>query len=325
MREEFLIEAKETDVYSYISGRIKVLETTLLSAEILHRIASLPISGIYKELIETPYRMFLSGADADSMSRTIFARYESEISDIGKYMPHGFINVFFRDKLFFLKFKKWVLVSSDEELEGLDKELKNFLESGRGDFPPLFKEAFDMMEKEKDKPFKVGWLIDLFHVKYLLQAAEETKSVLIKEFYEIYAEGKIFIFLERLSNLVLSHEVEGKDFMGMFLLVSDFFADVPSVKKLRGVKNVKMFKKFSKENSLYPFTLVLGNSLDKEFRKELSKVLRKGKFINVGIEVVFTYLKLLEFEVENISMIVRGKSMGMSKEDVSERINVAYA
>ncbi len=325
MREEFLIEAKETDTYSYISGRIKVLETTLLSAEALHRIASLPISGIYKELMETPYRIFLSGTDADSMSSAIFARYESEISDIGKYMPAGFINVFFRNKLFFLKFKKWVLVSSGEELEGLDKELKNFLETGRGDFPPLLKKAFDMMKKEKDKPFKVGWLIDLFYVKYLLQSAEETKSVLIKEFYETYAEGKIFIFLERLSNFVLSHEVGEKDFMEMFLLVSDFFADVPSVKKLRGIKNVKMFKKFSKENFSYPFTLVLSNSLDKEFRKELSKVLRKGRFVNVGIEVVFTYLRLLEFEVENISMIVRGKSTGMSKEDVDERINVAYA
>ena len=158
-----------------------------------------------------------------------------------------------------------------------------------------------------------------------MQSAEETKSVLIKEFYETYAEGKIFIFLERLSNFVLSHEVGEKDFMEMFLLVSDFFADVPSVKKLRGIKNVKMFKKFSKENFSYPFTLVLSNSLDKEFRKELSKVLRKGRFVNVGIEVVFTYLRLLEFEVENISMIVRGKSTGMSKEDVDERINVAYA
>jgi vacuolar-type H+-ATPase subunit C/Vma6 len=325
MREEFFIEPEENDVYSYISGRIKVLETMLLSAEILRKIASLPISDIYKELMETPYRMFLSGTDTDSISRAIFARHEAEISDISKYISPGFINVFFRDKLFFLKLKKWVFVFSDEELEGLDREIKNFLETGRGDFPPLFKEVFDMMKKEKDEPYKVGWLIDLFHVKYLLQSAEETKSVLIKEFYETYAEGKIFIFLERLSNFVLSHEIKEKDFMEMFILVSNFFADLPSVKKMRGIKSVKLFKKFSKENSSYPFTLVLGNSLDKEFRKELLKVLRKGRFINVGIEVVFAYLKLLEFEVENISMIVRGKSMGMGKKELDERINVAYA
>ena len=313
MREEFAIKHQDIDSYNYICGRIKVLETNLLSKAALEELLHLPISGIYKEIIETPYRSFITGSDADSISKALFARYRAELSDMEKYVPIGFINAFFRSKEIFLKIKKWALVSSNEELEGLDRELKNFLETGEGDFPLEFKEVFDAMSKVKDYPFKAGWLLDLYYIKYLYHSAEQTKSELIKEFFNTYREGNLSIFLYRLSNFAISKEIDEKDFLEALHLVLKLFPDSAVSNNLKGVKTVDEFRELSRE------------TFDEELRNKLLSVLEKCKYINVGIEVVFMYLKRLEFEVENLSTIVRGKSMGMNEKEIAERISVVYA
>ncbi len=325
MRDEFAIKQENIDSYNYISGRIKVLETNLLSNASLEDLIRLPIDGIYKQLMETPYRSFISGSDADSISKAIFARYEAELSEIGRYVPFGFINVFFRSKRIFLKIKEWALVPPNEKLEGLDEELKRFLETGEGDFPLEFKEAFDAMKKVKDYPFKAGWLVDLYYTKYLHHFAEQTKSALIEEFFNTYAEGKLFIFLYRLSDFALFKEIDEKTFLETLYLVFRLFPESTVAKNLQSIKSAEEFKEFSKRASSYPFVLASENSLDEGLRNKLLNVLEKCKFINVGIEVIFMYLKRLEFEVENISMIVRGKSTGMNEKEISERISVAYA
>jgi len=51
MREEFLIERKETDVYNYISGRVKVLETMLFTRETFEHFSTLSMEELRFTLI----------------------------------------------------------------------------------------------------------------------------------------------------------------------------------------------------------------------------------------------------------------------------------
>ena len=122
--------------------------------------------------------------------------------------------------------------------------------------------------------------------------------------------------LYRMGNFTRSSLIDNSSLSLSLLLISESFQDIPFVFPLRNVKEVEQFREFVSNN-------LIGGSVDSA-QHELGKILEKGRFMSVGIEVVFTYLKLLESEVSTLSTILTGKHSGMESKKILEKVAVGY-
>ena len=314
MREEFLIERKETDAYNYISGRVKVLETMLFTRETFEHFVTLSMEELRRELADTPYKEFIKSNEF--FDQAIFQRFYSDINDMEKYTSKGFINAFFKNKEIFLKIKKWVLSPNAIETTPLYIELRRFAEEGSGNFPIEFHEACMKMSLFQENPLKVAMALDIYRLKYLVNSAALVGSDLIRQYYSTYTESELQNIFYRLKGFMDSHLVKEKDLLEILSTVFEVLPSFEFSRKAMGMKNMEQFREFVLES---------GEMNDLVLRRRLIKILEKGKFINIGLEVIFVYLKRLEFEIEMLSMLISGKKMQMSQDEILERVSVSYA
>ncbi len=312
MRKEFLIEIGTPDDYNYISGRIKILESLLLKRETFERLSGAELSKLKEILFETPYKPFIKGDKSEDLLDAVFERFRAELSEMEKYASEGFINAFFRNKEVFLKLKKWALMGETEEESELYSSLEKFVHNGGEDFPPIFFAAFRKMSEVKENPLEVGITLDVFRLKYLLDSAEETRSQLIKDYYDTYAEVSLKNMLFRMSGFVRSSLIDINDMRDALLMISENFPQFGFTFSLKGIKETEQFESFVSEN--------LKNTDSVFVQKALTKILDRGKFFNTGIEVVFAYLKKLEFEVSTLSMVLSGKQAGMESGEILKKV-----
>ncbi len=312
MRKEFLIEIGTPDDYNYISGRIKILESLLLKRETFERLSGAELSKLKEILFETPYKSFIKGDKSEDLLDAVFERFRAELSEMEKYASEGFINAFFRNKEVFLKLKKWALMGETEEESELYSSLEKFVHNGGEDFPPIFFAAFRKMSEVKENPLEVGITLDVFRLKYLLDSAEETRSQLIKDYYDTYAEVSLKNMLFRMSGFVRSSLIDINDMRDALLMISENFPQFGFTFSLKGIKETEQFESFVSEN--------LKNTDSVFVQKALTKILDRGKFFNTGIEVVFAYLKKLEFEVSTLSMVLSGKQAGMESGEILKKV-----
>ncbi len=316
MRKEFLIEAKPPEFYNYISGRIKVLESGLLSRETVERISSEnSVSGVKAVLSETPYKQFVKGETFSSLTESVFERFDAELADMEKFVSAGFINSFFREKTIFLKIKKWALVGAENET-GFLSDLHRFVKEDSGDFPVLFKRAYSEMVSRKENPLEVGILLDIYRLKFLSDSADLTGSSLIKNYYKVYAEKSLSEILTRLFGFLNSSLVDDSSLKQTLDKLGTLLSGYPVARRLLSVKNGEEFAEFVKEE-------VLSSDIS-VFESGMSKILEKGRLINVGIEVVFVYLKRLQREVSELAMILNGKGNGISGKEILGKVSAAY-
>jgi hypothetical protein len=289
----------------------------LLKKDAFERLAEAPVSELYQALMETPYKSFIKGKTPYELIEAVFNRYRHELKEMEKYASEGFVNVFFRNKEIFLRLKKWALVSGAEEENEPYFSLHKFVRGeGNEEFPAVFREAFEEMIKVKENPLKVAIALDIYRLKFLKDSATQTKSNLIETYYKIYSEVALKNMLYRMENFTRSSLIDNSSLSLSLLLISESFPDVTFVFSLRNIKDVEQFREFV-SNSL------AGGSADSA-QYELSKILEKGRFMSVGIEVVFTYLKLLESEVSTLSTILTGKHSGMENKKILEKVAVGY-
>jgi len=314
MRKEFLIKVGEPSQYNYICGRIKVLESFLLSSGDIERITLGDIKDVKTVLMDTPYKNFIKGDRFSDISAAIFRRFNAELTDIEKYVSQGFINAFFRNKELFLKLKKWALLGEMQNESKLYEDLYRFVNGGSGDFPILFREAYLRMLSFKDNPLSVGAVLDIYRIKYLTKSAEQTSSDLILRYYRSYGESSVENILFRLKNFSESGIIDDKSLVSMLQLMAEMLPDYKLSKEASEAKDVEEFKNF-----------VNARISEEDFirsNKKLFTILESGRYFNSGIEVVFVYLKHLQLEVSTISMILNGKITGMKNEDISERVSL---
>ncbi len=315
MRKEFLIEIGTPDDYNYISGRIKILESMLLRRETFERLSGAELSKLKEVLFETPYKPFIRGGRSGDLLDAVFERFRAELSEMEKYASAGFINAFFRNKEIFLKLKKWALVGETEEESELYSSLEKFVRNGGENFPLIFFSAFRKMSEVRENPLEVGITLDVFRLKYLLDSAEETHSELIKDYYNTYAEVSLKNMLFRISGFIHSSLIGINDLRNALLMVSENFPQFGFTFSLKGIKETEQFENFVSEN--------LKNTDSVFVQKALTKILDRGKFFNTGIEVVFAYLKKLEFEVSTLSMVISGKQAGMESKEILKKVVLA--
>lgn len=317
MRKEFLIEAKPPEFYNYISGRIKILEIGLLSRETVERISSQDsVSGVKEVLSETPYRQFVKGETFSSLTESVFARFDAELSDMEKFVSQGFINSFFREKTVFLRIKKWALTGEGEEEDPLFSDLFKFVTTGAGDFPLIFREMYNEMVLRKENPLEAGILLDIYRLKFLSDSARLANSPLISDYYLKYTEKSLREILARLFGFVNSSLVDDVSLEQTLKKLGGMLSDYPLAKDLLSIGDREGFVEFVKEKI---FSSESGIS-----DSELRKVLERGRFINMGVEVVFVYLKRLQREVSELAMILSGKGNGISGKEILEKVSAAY-
>ncbi len=315
MRKEFLIEIGEPSQYNYICGRIKVLESFLLSSNDIERITLGDIKDVKTVLMDTPYKNFIKGERFSDISVAVFKRFNAELADVEKYVSQGFINAFFRNKELFLEIKKWALLGELQSENKLYEELYKFVNGGSGDFPVLFREAYLRMLSFKANPLSVGAILDIYRIKYLTKSAEQTGSTLIFKYYNSYGESSVKNVLFRLKGFSESGIIDDKSLISMLRVMSEMLPDYNLSREVSEVRGIEEFKNF-----------VNSRINEKDFansNKRLLSILDSGKYFNSGIEVVFVYLKRLQLEVSTVSMILSGKMTGMKNEDIRERVSLA--
>jgi hypothetical protein len=316
MRKEFLIDVGEASRYNYVSGRVKVLESFFLNKDTIEKLTQSDAKEFKAILADTPYKNFIEGSNFIDIANGIFARLRYELQDMERYTSPGFINAFFRNKELFLRIKKWALIGKTEEEEPLFNDLYRFVNGSEEEFPILFREAYDKMLELKDNPLNVGAVLDIYRLKYLKDSADKTFSDLIKEYYTHYGINSIKNILYRLEQFTESHILDDKSLLSMLGLMSKMLADYPLIRDLSDIKDLDEFKEFVSSHV---------NSKSLAFdNKDLLKILNKGKYITIGIEVVFVYLKRLQYEVSTISMILSGKTTGMESKEIYERVSANY-
>ncbi len=316
MREEFLMKIGVPDDYSYVSGRIKILESLLLGKETFEKLSEVPTSELKQILAETPYKGFIKGEENSDLLNAVFERFKAELAEMGKYASPGFINIFFKNKEIFLRLKKWALVQDTSETNELYLSLKKFIQSGSGkDFPIIFINTFNKMIEVRKNPLEVGIVLDIYRLKYLMNSANLTESDLIKSYYKIYSEVNLQNMLFRINHFVASSLIDNTNLSLALSLISENFSDFAFTLPLKNIKDVEQFENFVNENL---------KEINSEYiQSRLIKILDMGKFINVGIEVVFTYLKRLEFEVSTLSMILSGRGTGAESKEILEKVALA--
>ncbi len=316
MRKEFLIEKKPAEFYNYISGRVKVLENYLLTKEIFDRVASeSSAEGVKNILSETPYKTFLSGSNFSDLVSSVFKRFNAELAEMEDAVSPGFVNSFFREKAIFLKLKKWALLGSGEE-EGMFSDLFRFVSGGRGDFPSVFRKAFEAMSERKGNPLEVAILTDIYRIKFLSDSALLTGSELISSYYNIYAEKSVAVMLLRLYGFVKSSLVDNRSLSQTLGKVGMLLKNTKFSRELLSLKDAEQFSEFVESE-------VSENYVDTQSKK-IGQLLEKGRFVNTGIEVVFSYLKRLQREVSVLSMLLSGKESGVSEKEITEKVSVGY-
>ncbi len=316
MRREFLIEVKSPEFYNYISGRVKVLESGLLSKEVFEKISSGETAEEVKTVLsETPYKRFLTGNTFPELTKSVFLRLNSELSEMEKFTSPGFINSFFREKTIFLKIKRWALVGANEK-NVLFSVLYKFVNGGPGNFPLIFRDAYSDMVLKRNNPLEVGVLVDVYRLKFLSDSADLTKSLLIKNYYYVYTEKSLREMLVRLFGFVGSSLVDEASLRKTTGKIGDMLSVYPIAKRLLSIKDKESFTEFIKEEVLSEDNTV--------FESEIKKILEKGQFMNTGIEVPFVYLKRLQREVTELAMILSGMGSGVSGKEILGKVSVNY-
>ncbi len=316
MRKEFLITTGNVEEYSYISGRIKILETYFLDKGTFERISGLPENELRQALLETSYKGFIKGNSVDDLMNAVFNRFSAELVEMKKYVSPGFVNAFFANKEIFLKLKKWALLPDVEEKDELSMALRRFLYSGGDDFPHIFREAFDKMFSRRKNPLEVAVVLDIYRIEYLMESAEIAGSDLIKLYYKTYANSSLHNILFRMNNFVHSSLIDNETLSSTLAFISEMLSSSALAQYLKSIKDSEQFEEFVSEKVKKTDTQAM--------RLDLLKVLDKGKFINVGVDVVFVYLKRLEFEVSDLSMVITGKQSGMDGKDIFEKVAAGY-
>ncbi len=302
MNKEFLVSVKSPGEYDFINGRVRVLETQLFDQEQLKRFSKLTYEEFLKELEGSPYRQSIKSTDPSDVLAGITRHYNEMLSELEKYTSKGFINVFARSKEIFLKIKK--LAYADEgKVDEESLPLYKFLTSDNGDYPVILRECFEDLIKNKEHPFIISTIVDTYHILFLNEFANNSKSSFIRYYYKKYAENYVDVLLNRAYGLAQKGAISKEDFNAILHKITYKFASL--VVNLKEIKNVDDFVELAKERKqLYGAKDDEGDFLEIYVTKELLAVIDEGKFIIEGIEPVFVYMERLRFEVDTLTHVL---------------------
>jgi len=310
----FKIEPK--GYYDFLCGRVKVLETNLISENLYRELVKKNFDEFVEFLQNYPYKDFIADRSFNSVKNGIQRRKEKEFEEFEKFGLGDFINVFFNSSKYFLLLKKIVLGDISEYSED---EFVNSLLKGDELLPEEIRGCFE--ELKKDYPTYIKPLVvDVHYLNFLLRSSKKTQSPFIVDFYESFVKNTILATLMRHYNFVknnfitqenfnevlsyIESHLDLKDFLSKFGNYSDFEKFLDESKSL-----------YSEEHLEESYKILTYNTLKEAFAK--------GKYLNEGIEPIFVYLLRLNFETSLLEKLAYALYYGVNPKEIPE-LEFAY-
>ncbi len=302
MVEEFHFNVRRESEYDYLNGRVKVLESYLLDKGFLRRLNDLSFEELVKEISQTSYRQFGTFDSYSSISSGIIRRFEYELKDFEHYLSKGFINSFFRSKEIFLRVRDFALNNT----ELASSKLRDFLLSGKGDFPAEFKLCYDYVLNARQDSLISGVAVGSYYLKFLNNVAEKTKVGMIIDFYLTYSRSYFIASCMRLSKFVDREMIAEHRFNEAVSLMRGVLADREIVSDIFDFNTFKGF--LASERAYYGSADLTKVKARDYIIRNLEEIIERAKPINTGIIPAFVYLLRLSLEVEELLSIVNTRS-----------------
>ncbi len=321
--------------YGYAVGRIKVLESKLLSHHRLNRLIEADYQEALHILDEVELGDYLKGARVAGEVDAGLIRYLKDVySLLEEMLPADSCLVdFFLSRYDFHNLKVILKSRTDGKEEGLlpglgrleVDDLRKGVEQPQL-LPPVYREALVELGESQLSPQAVDMVLDRHFLSYRLQLAEREKNSFIKQ----YAQSAIDF--ANLKTLVRGRKLgKGREFMELALVEGG---------KLKKEDLLELFEKPYDEmvralgKARYPAALlsfmegtdeiVRLTEFDRRADDYLMELTRRARRISVGVEPIFGYVRAREVEVTVVRIILMGKLHNLSPVDIEKMVRKLY-
>lgn len=309
----FYFKLEPKSYYDFLCGRVKVLETNLISEDLYKELVKKNFKEFVDFLQNYPYKNFITGYDLESMKTAIQKRKQSELEEFSKFGLENFINIFFDSKKYFILLKKIAL--------GLPVEdgFKDLLIRGHESIPLEMKICFE--ELKRNYPSYIRPLvIDSYYLNFLRRNAKLTGSDFIVGFYDTLVRNIILSTLMRNYNFVKNNFISEKNFNEILTYLSTHIRELELFSRFKDFVEFESF--LSHSRGLYS-----EEHLEEVYERLVTDSLRetfdKGRYLNEGIEPIFVYLLKLNYETSLLQKLAYALYHGVNPREIEE-LEFAY-
>ncbi len=321
--------------YGYAVGRIKVLESRLLTPHRLNRLIEADYSEALHILDEVELGDYLMGARVAGEVDVGLIRYLRDVySLLEEMLPEDSCLVdFFLSRYDFHNLKVILKSRMDGKEEGLlpglgrleVEELREGIDEPKL-LPPAYRAALEEIKEAQLSPQETDMVMDKHFFSYRLQLAEGEKNAFLKEY------ARTAIDFANLKTIVRGRKLgKGREFMQL-VLVEGGKLGKDDLLELYEKPYDEMIKALGKAR--YPSTLmsfmegadeiVRLTDFDRRVDDYLMELTRRARRISVGMEPIFGYVKAREVEVTVVRIILMGKLHNLSPADIEKMVRKLY-
>jgi V/A-type H+-transporting ATPase subunit C len=326
----------ETTRYGFAVGRIRVLETQLLSANRLERLVEADYEGALNILDEVAMGDYLAKAEvAREVDSGLTAFLRDIYASMAESLPRDSCLLdFFLCRYDFHNLKSLLKASlSDREpenlLEGLGLVdidiLRNGIQNPEMLASPYRETVTEVMEREAG-PQEMDTIIDRHYLQYRLYLAAREDSPFILHFARSSIDLANLKTVIRARNLDKSREfmeyalVEGGFISTSYFL--DIYGDSPEVmtRELEKTRYNRVLLEIMEESG----EITRLTEFDRRSDDYLMDLVRGTKRVSVGVEPIFAYVQARENELMLVRIILMAKLHNISPADIEKMLRKLY-
>ncbi|HZK09524.1 MAG TPA: V-type ATP synthase subunit C [Clostridia bacterium] len=323
--------------YIYASARIRVFEKNLLKKEQLHRLAQAGEEETFLHYLqETDYGKYLQNIkEPEAFHKAMDENWQYNLSEVlemskdpevieilsAKYVYHNY-KVLVKEKILGQDLSPLYILVPGMDVEGIRNSLAREEETELANF---IYQALEDYEENKDAQ-RIDLILDKAYYEDILAKAIKLGDPLFIDFVQYSLDFSNAKALVRLKAQGLEYEaLEGVFLPGGHIDSESFkrlYKEEPGV-ILEGLGKLDPSSTLKKAKLVYEDTGSLA-SVERLMEDAIMNLVRDGRRITYGPEVLFGYLLAKEKEIMNLRMIFTSLVAGIAPERIEERLRDSY-
>lgn len=325
--------------WHYVSGRVSVLESSLLGDDFFRRIITCePLEEVHRIISDSPAKAYFIQSNNLYETESLLNRYYLDrLEDISNSSPDPAVCDIFRLRYDFLNLKNYIkekilFISYERHPLGriTDDLWRGLWEGEEVSLPEIFKSSIALLKKNIGEVVSAGVVIDSIidnaYLCHLLQRAEEIGSPIIENFIQRYQFVK---GTEVIWRALLSSSEAG--LIPEFLFMTSGLREEDLFFKLTHLQMDEwrlIFSEFFPKELCERIFLGSPSERLKKFIKEMDDYLLQEtlptSYIPFGPERVFIYLIGFSREIFNLGLAIRGRLNRIPPPLIEERFRKIY-
>lgn len=330
---------KNNHEWCYVSGRVNVLESSLLEEDVFGRIITCETTDeIYRIISDSSAKAYFPQTGSLYETESLLNRYyQDRLAEISDSSPDPAVCNLFMLRYDFLNLKNYIkgkvlLIPYERHPSGKtsDDLWAGLWEEEEGNLPEIFSSSITLLKKNISDGASAGVVIDSVmdntYLCYLLLMAKKIGSPMIENFLQKYQLAKGIEVIWRA--LLSSKEAE---LIPEFLFMTTGLKEEDLFFRLTHFPTDKwplIFSEFFPKDLCEKIFMGSPSERLKNFIKQMDDYLfcetQVASYIPFGPEPVFLYLIGLTREVFNLGLAIRGKLNRIPPPLISERFRKIY-